>query len=307
MISILYKYNKFINNKQMRKYLLAMCTLLFSITYLKAQADGNPHKWDRIRRCDNQDYEVECGICEGVGGIAWGDKNDQIALTKCEPVANATDIDISTLALPYFPNEFTNTGFYEVLIGKKKNLACIGSFPGPDSIGDLCYTKQEGTFHYDWNNYRLRFDYVQPGFVNTYLTTYHTKGDMWIVPDYRVIQQCICVDAGRSFNGTLYPVNPKFMEKDSRYIGREQLFIEYLEVVRLVDHWVKGPHHVWVDVASGHIIRMWQPFNGLEVFDPTKWEMKTNPDVFDAPPKACKKQGGAWIRIGCMDDGNIAK
>ena len=45
--------------------------------------------------------------------------------------------------------------------------------------------------------------------------------------------------------------------------------IEYLWTNgTLVDHFVKGPHHVWTDVASGTIVRLWQPFNGLEIFDP---------------------------------------
>ena len=36
----------------------------------------------------------------------------------------------------------------------------------------------------------------------------------------------------------------------------------------LVDHFVKGPHHVWTDVESRNIVRLWQPYNGLEIFDP---------------------------------------
>merc|ERR1711988_524037 len=37
--------------------------------------DGNPHGWDRKRRCD-QDQMPRCQPCEGIGGHAYGDAND---------------------------------------------------------------------------------------------------------------------------------------------------------------------------------------------------------------------------------------
>ena len=190
----------------------------------------------------------------------------------------------------------------------KKNPFCIGSFPGPDSVGDHCYQPQQGTFHYDWPNKQLRFDYNQRGSIfNTTLTTYHRKSDMWIIVDYKLLHQCICLDPGRSQNISLYPINPEFMKEDSRYIGREDLYIEYIWTTKTVDHWVKGPHHIWSDVETGYILRMWQPFNGLEVFNPDKWDLTVDSKVFDIPPAMCKKQGGAWWRIGCADDGSVVR
>lgn len=284
-----------------KPFLLLFCLLPFIFCN---GADGNPHNWDRLRRCDQTDYSPPCGLCEGYGGIAYGDENDQIRLTTCTPVANASEIDKKTLSPPYFPLEFTNTGFYEVLIGKKTNFLCLASFPGPDSIGPLCYQEQEGVFHYDWSNYQLRIDYNQKGAIfNTTLNTIHREGDMWINLDYKLVKQCICTDVGRNFGIKLYPVNPYFMKNDSTYLGRERLFIEYIWQEKLVDHWVKGPHHVWVDVETGYIIRMWQPFNGLEVFDPSKWVFTVDRSLFEAPPALCKK-GGAFIRIKCDDNGH---
>ena len=35
-------------------------------------ADGNPHGWDRKRRCDHAGYTPKCGLCEGYGGIPYG-------------------------------------------------------------------------------------------------------------------------------------------------------------------------------------------------------------------------------------------
>ena len=57
-----------------------------------------------------------------------------------------------------------------------------------------------------------------------------------------------------------------------------------------VDHWVKGPHHAFVDIESKQIVRMWQPYNGLEVFDPEKWKLGVQylpTDVF-VLPEACE-------------------
>ena len=49
--------------------------ILVLVVLCSAQSDGNPHAWDRIRRCDI-DYEIPCGLCEGIGGIAYGDANN---------------------------------------------------------------------------------------------------------------------------------------------------------------------------------------------------------------------------------------
>ena len=281
--------------------------LLIGLSFVYSQTDGNPHKWNRQRRCDNEDYDPPCGICEGIGGIVWSDAPKDIKLTTCKAVANATDIDPSTIAKPYLPEIFTNTGFYEILIGQKTNPLCIGSFPGPDSLGPHCYQPQQGTFYYDWTNYQLRIDYNQKGsLVNTTLTTYHKEGEMWIIVDYNLLKQCVCADPGRKYNFTIYPVNPQFMREDSRFIGRELLYIEYLWQERLVDHHVKGPHHIWVDVETGFIIRMWQPFNGLEVFDHTKWKRTVDQTLFPVPPSLCKK-GGAYWRISCDDLGHYIR
>jgi len=65
-------------------------------------------------------------------------------------------------------------------------------------------------------------------------------------------------------------------------IGREEIDVEWLggsgdindytPKTFVADHWIVGPHHVWKDVESQKIVRMYQPFNGLEVFDPEAWE-----------------------------------
>ena len=83
-----------------------------------------------------------------------------------------------------------------------------------------------------------------------------------------------------------------------------------------MDHWAFGPHHLWSDPATGNIIRMWQPFNGLQVYPDGVRKFRisvvfiqqililaqSNVDlsVFDdLPPPLCRAgPGGALFRIG---------
>jgi len=75
-----------------------------------------------------------------------------------------------------------------------------------------------------------------------------------------------------------------------------------------VDHFIFGPHHAWAPVGSNQVVRMWQPYNGFEVFQPGAWNPdKADGKLFDEiPPKQCIK-GGALARITCTDDGYPSK
>ena len=125
---------------------------------------------------------------------------------------------------------------------------------------------------------------------------------MWISNDFSVTKQCICTDPGRSNHIKLYPIQYDFMAKDSRYVGREMVFVEFLEKEMLVDHWTKGPHHIWKDVATNRIVRMWQPWNGLEVWHPDHFSFGDNSSHFQVPPPECIP---AWYKptIKCDQHG----
>merc|ERR1712072_1076024 len=72
-----------------------------------------------------------------------------------------------------------------------------------------------------------------------------------------------------------------------------------------LEHWVYGPHHAWTKVGDDKIVRMWQPYNGFEVFQPGSWEDGVaDESLFKdmTPPAKCKK-GGALARINCDDNG----
>jgi len=79
-----------------------------------------------------------------------------------------------------------------------------------------------------------------------------------------------------------------------------------------LDHWAFGPHHAWTDPKTGLIVRMWQPFNGLQIFTPGNWQQEITEegqkylaelaqDGKTAPKAALPK--GSTFRIKCGDDG----
>ena len=88
------------------------------------------------------------------------------------------------------------------------------------------------------------------------------------------------------------------------YLARERLEIEYGVGEMDVDHWTFGPHHAWTAVGSNKIVRMWQPYNGYELFEPGSFtDDVADQDSFgEFPPAMCRK-GGALARIDCKDDG----
>ena len=51
---------------------------LIVVSGVTAQFDGNPHGWDRKRRCDHTAYEPPCGACEGYGrGVIAPERKSQ--------------------------------------------------------------------------------------------------------------------------------------------------------------------------------------------------------------------------------------
>lgn len=62
---------------------------------------------------------------------------------------------------------------------------------------------------------------------------------------------------------------------------------------------------MWTDPVSKRLVRLWKPWNGLQIYDPSGWtDAVEDAAVFDTPPAQCRK-GGAKIRIKCDDDGNF--
>eukprot|EP00933_Yihiella_yeosuensis_P034621 TRINITY_DN280_c0_g1_i1.p1 TRINITY_DN280_c0_g1~~TRINITY_DN280_c0_g1_i1.p1 ORF type:complete len:549 (+),score=119.48 TRINITY_DN280_c0_g1_i1:79-1725(+) len=291
--------------------------------------DGNPHKWDRKRRCD-QDQFPRCQMCEGIGGKAWSDKNEDIELTPCTPVAAPKDVNMSTVAPPVYPKQFTvkrkdgkQGGYSDTLIGWKKDPFCFAFFPQNDSIPALCYRSQDAYVkYYDIEREAARTDYNvkltgafshAPNITAEILMVQDT---MWIQNHLWAVDQCIC--SNPSGNHCTNPPCKSYVWnwdtfKNAQYLGRERIGAEWIQhhgtgknsKMMELDHFILWAHHIWTDPASRRLVRAWKPFNGLQLYDPDAWtDSVEEPDkVFEAPPKACKK-GGAKIRIHCDDEGH---
>ncbi|CAJ1449541.1 unnamed protein product, partial [Effrenium voratum] len=167
--------------------------------------DGNPQKWNRTRRCD-QDQMPRCQLCEGVGGMAFGDPNDDIIITPCEVVAKAEDVDPKTVAKPLYPKQFTikrkdgkQGGYSDTLIGWKTDPFCFGFFPQNDSTKPMCYRSEDALVkYYDIEKEAERADYtihnggLFAAFPNITSSILHVQETMWIQNDLWGIKQCIC-------------------------------------------------------------------------------------------------------------------
>jgi hypothetical protein len=291
--------------------------------------DGNPHGWDRNRRCD-QDGMPRCQLCEGVGGRPWSDKNEDIDITPCQIVANASDVDMKTVAPPLYPRSFTvkrtdgkQGGYSDTLIGWKTDPFCFGFFPQNDSIPPLCYRSEDSLIkYYDIDREATRIDYTVKNngvfghFPNISSTILMVQDQMWIENNLWGVTQCIC--SNPSGNHCENPPCKSYIHRyntfeTAQYLGREKINVEWIQhhgtgksgKEMELDHFILWSHHVWTDPVSRRLVRAWKPFNGLQVYDPEAWvdEVKDPDTVFAAPPAFCKK-GGAKVRIHCDDDGN---
>jgi hypothetical protein len=278
-----------------------------------AVCDGNPHGWGRLRRCDQ--FNAACPdvswqtpkLCEGIGGLANSDdatNADSFNATTCTPIATPEQLQASGLkpVSPVWPETFINTGFYEEQIFVHRDPFCLAQIPAMVSNGTHCFKRQQGTFNYDYSQHSLRIDYFEAATI--ILPKVNMTEQFYHIPDGTVhpnigkygplgTPACPCIDLG------VGPVKPDWAG-DALYLGRERLGVEFLWEEFEVDHFVKGPHHVWSDVATGQVIRMYQPFNGLEVFDPTKYENTTtgplDPGTFKLPLKCALE-----AKLGCIN------
>merc|ERR1719464_1517311 len=271
--------------------------------------DGNPKGWDRKRRCD-QDQMPRCQLCEGV--------------------AEAKDVNKSTVAPPIYPKQFTvrrkngkQGGYSDTLIGWKTDPFCFGFCPQNDSIKPLCYRSEDSTVkYYDITREASRIEYTIHNsgafgaLPNTTAVILQVNDRMWIMNHLWAVDQCICADPSGSHctNPPCHPYIHRYNTFESaQYLGREKIGVEWIQnhgtgksgKIMELDHFILWSHHVWTDPASRRLVRAWKPFNGLQVYDPEAWvdSIEKPDELFEAPPAKCKK-GGAKVRIHCDDDGH---
>mmetsp|Transcript_10396 Transcript_10396/g.23516 ORF Transcript_10396/g.23516 Transcript_10396/m.23516 type:complete len:549 (-) Transcript_10396:370-2016(-) len=290
--------------------------------------DGNPHGWDRKRRCD-QDQMPRCQMCEGIGGHAFSDKNEDIDLTPCTPLQSPDEIDPATVAPPLYPKKFTvkrkdgkQGGYSDTLIGWKTDPFCFAFFPQNDSVPELCYRSEDALVkYYDIEKESARSDYtikVNGAFGilgNITSSVLHVNDTMWVQNRLWLgIDQCVCTNP--SGNHCTNPPCKAYIWhwdtfKNAQHLGRERIGVEWIQdhgvgnssKMMELDHFILWAHHIWTDPVSRRIVRAWKPFNGLQLYDPEAWlDDIQDQSVFDSPPAMCKK-GGAQIRIHCDDEG----
>ena len=232
--------NKSQSHHQRMKFYLILVLVWAGVEEVAAQADGNPHSWDRTRRCDQQDYDPPCGPCEGVGGIPYGSNNEEIELTSCTALGGPEDFPDPVR--PVWGTQWTLPIAYEILIGKKTDPFCFQTFPGADSVGELCYRKQTGSKVYDMNEAKgFREDLeLETPVGNMTSTIFHQGTNFWIVntlPWYvGGVHQCICTQIRDNGVGPklYYPVQYNWVD-NMVFIGRENIHIEYINEQREVN------------------------------------------------------------------------
>jgi len=300
-------------------------------TVVSAQFDGNPKGWDRNRRCDHFQYDPPCGPCEGVGGYVASDAKDDITIASCSVEGV---FDAASRVRPRWGADFSEFRSHEILIGKKTDPACFQAFPTNDSISENCYKPQECKIYSDMNNFRaLILECDQSGNAwniagNVTSVIYHQGNNMWItnvLGRLGLIHQCVCTSPREGSDPSKPAINAvqyNWVDK-LFYVGTETIGVEYGVGDMLLDHWAFGPHHVWTDPRTGIIVRMWQPFNGLQIFEPGQWKegsayedavkkgiFKTtklfdqlSPDGSKAPDRCTKDAPWNTFRIKCQDNG----
>jgi hypothetical protein len=313
---------------------VAQYAALLALPLAEGQADGNPHNWDRNRRCDHSDYDPPCGACEGVGGYVNSDEANDIAIASCKVEG---PYDGNSRKRPVWGPNFSELASHEILIGKKTDPACFQAFPSNDSTAENCYKPQECKIYSDMQNYKaLILTANQAGNAwgvagNVSSVIYHQGSNMWIVNvlgRLGLVNQCVCTSPREGGDPTKPKVNPvQFNWVDNLfYVSTETIGVEYGVGDMVLDHWAFGPHHAWTDPANGLIVRMWQPFNGLQVFEPGQWSeghafedavvpakgwfgKETNlfeqlsPDFSKAPDWCTKDAPINTFRIKCQDNG----
>merc|ERR1711998_284885 len=135
-------------------------------------------------------------------------------------------------------------------------------------------------------------------------------GNMWVLNNmYGLVDQCVCIEPHSTAGAGSHNLDPIFpviynWTNNLNYLARERIEVEYGIGEMDLEHWIFGPHHAWTAVGSNQLVRMWQPYNGFEIFAPgTVKDDTADPESFGSIPPALCVKGGALARIGCTDEG----
>ncbi|CAK0880435.1 unnamed protein product [Prorocentrum cordatum] len=256
-----------------------------------SQGSLTPSVWyNRTKRCD-WDYEPFCKPCEGIGGLVWGPGEKEWNAMPCEPLLMPAAISHDNLTSPLWPKAFTVQEYADL------------TFPGRDP----CNVKFRNS------TYTLYFDTRPEGPL--YHTVGHTgpsgpspfPGKSWALANgnfYNTVTAagkdafCICLSPQDPVqkNAITGPLRYDFLDT-AKLIGRERIIPEYIGRSLVADHWVKGPHHFWIEVSTNLMVREWQPFNGHQIY--YNWNLtRPDPALIDVP-EICYK-GLLHVNVSCV-------
>ena len=135
---------------------LRVCAASSLFVTVYGLVDGNPWGWGRLRRCDD-DYGINidpnnpfsnetCGLCEGIGGIVWGDALEDFQATDCEIIATADEV--RPVGVASWEGRFT-AEVDEIFVNECTTEAAC-DFPGENSTLPHAYVRQHGHWHLDF-------------------------------------------------------------------------------------------------------------------------------------------------------------
>lgn len=248
---------------------------------------GTPDVWyqpmsnvgNRKKRCD-WDYDPPCEPCEGIGGYSWGEGEFEITYTSCAIIAKPDDIPADNITTPSWPQAF-QVDEVTTLINQ---ISEGGQFPGADPCALHNFNNDTEVLYFqnDWKG------------QGPIMFTDTSKTDIWTLPTADMFIKisgafCICVTPFENGDSTAKPTGPLYFDfaKDAVLVGRELIGLEGYDVKVVADHWNKGPHHFWVDVATNLFVRGWQPWNGLNVYKPGSWVIGEPDESIFAVDKSC--------------------
>lgn len=253
-------------------------------------ATGKPTVWyDRTKRCD-WDFEPFCSPCEGIGGLLWGNGEGEYNPMPCTPLMGPHEIPEANLTSVIWPKSFS--------VFETNSL----THPGTDPCEGVKFQNSTDMLYFD-----TRED-------GPHLVNYGVEGgtgpfpvpaQSWMLPSGNFYTRtegfCVCLSItcetppcpSNTVNGPL----AYDWAKGALLVGRERIVPEYIEREMVADHWVKGPHHFWVEVATNLMVREWQPFNGHQIWQ--NWNLtKPDPSLVDVP-KGCNS-GLLHHNISCI-------
>lgn len=156
----------------------------------------------------------------------------------------------------------------------------------------------------------LRFDVNLATGAGNVSSAVVAKGPyLWIVNTLPLgVKQCICTEpreGGDHTSAEVFPLQYNWTNRLS-FVGLEKIGIEYMQppTKMVLEHWNYGPHHIWSVPGTGSIIRMWQPFNGLQVFPNGTLPSPVDESKLTVlPPPECTSAYRFVVKIKCNASG----